>query len=66
MPDQPPTFLTTRDLGDRWRTSAKAIAQLRHRGETPPAVKIGGRLLYRIEDVIAFEQARHEADRAAS
>jgi|JI10StandDraft_1071094.scaffolds.fasta_scaffold801470_2 hypothetical protein len=53
-------FLTTKDIAARWRTTPKGFAQLRHRGLVPAAVKIGGRLLYRLEDVIAFEEAAKE------
>lgn len=60
MPTETTTFLTTRELAARWRTSDKGLAQLRHRGGVPFATRIGGRNLYALDDVIAFEQAARE------
>ena len=43
------------ELSRRWRISSRTLEQWRwiHRG--PPYLKIGGRVVYRLEDVEAFE-----------
>lgn len=50
-------FLTTQQLADRWQTTPQSIANMRHRGSTPPGYKIGGRVLYRVDEVLDFEQS---------
>ena len=45
------TLLTVADLARRWRTSPQGIYAARHRGEGPTAVRIGHRLLWRLEDI---------------
>ncbi len=51
-------YFTTRELAARWRKSSGAIHQMRWRGDAPVAVVIGGRLLFDVAVVEAFEQAR--------
>lgn len=53
-------FLTTEQLAERWHMTPAAVAKARHRGVGPVATKIGKRLLYRMSDVVAFEQKRRE------
>ena len=53
-------LLTTVDLAHRWRTTEQAIYATRYRGECPLAIRVGRRLLFRIVDVLAWEERRTE------
>ena len=55
-------LLTTADLAKRWRTTEQAVYAARHRGDCPRAVRLGKRLLWRLQDVEAWEEARAERD----
>jgi hypothetical protein len=46
---------TQRDLARRLHISPRTLEGWRWRGEGPRFVKAGGRVLYRLEDVEAFE-----------
>jgi len=48
-------LLLQSELASRWRLSPRTLERWRHRGEGPRFCKIGGRVTYREEDVIAFE-----------
>jgi hypothetical protein len=50
--------LTQKQLAFRWRISQRTLEAWRWRGEGPPYLKIGGRCIYRWQDVKAFEAAR--------
>ncbi|MDQ4421728.1 helix-turn-helix domain-containing protein [Sphingobium sp. DEHP117] len=54
------------DLADRWNISHRTLERWRWTGEGPQFIKLGGRVVYRLEDVEAFEaaQARHNTARA--
>jgi len=43
------------NLADRWNISHRTLERWRWTGEGPHYVKLGGRVVYRIEDVEAFE-----------
>ncbi len=60
MPDDSSTFLTTEELAERHRTTPAAIAARRYRGEGPPALKVGKRLLYRLDLVEKWERVNTE------
>ena len=49
------THLSQTDLANRWRMSPRTLERWRFTGEGPRFVKLGGRVIYRLEDVIAFE-----------
>ena len=52
--------LTSEELAKRWGyEDPHAIHQMRHKGTAPVAMKINGRLLFRVKDVVAYEKA-HE------
>jgi hypothetical protein len=53
-------LLTVADLARRWRTTKQAIYSARHRGDCPPALRVARRLLWRAEDVDAWERERLE------
>ena len=43
------------DLADRWNISQRTLERWRWLGEGPAYLKIGGRVVYRLEDVEAYE-----------
>ena len=43
------------DLAARWRISPRTLERWRWCGEGPSCMKLGGRVIYRLEDVLAFE-----------
>lgn len=50
--------LTTQDLAKRWGMTAGHLANLRSEGSSPVAyIKFGNRCMYRLCDVVAFEEA---------
>lgn len=54
------TFLTTAELSERYggKIAVRTFNNWRVGGGGPPFLKIGGRVLYRLSDVIAWEDAR--------
>ena len=57
------------ELAARWTISARTLERWRWTGEGPAFLKIGGRVVYRLEDVLAYEQARQRhstAERGAA
>jgi hypothetical protein len=46
------------ELSRRWRLSPRTLEGWRHRGIGPQYLKIGGRIVYRLDDIEAFE-TRH-------
>lgn len=49
------THLNQIDLARRWKISHRTLERWRWAGCGPRYVKIGGRVLYRLEDVEAYE-----------
>lgn len=49
------------ELAARWNLSHRTLERWRWTGEGPQFIKLGGRVVYRLEDIEAFEtaQARH-------
>lgn len=43
------------DLARRWHLSPRTLERWRSQGQGPRYLKIGGRVLYRLEDIEAFE-----------
>lgn len=56
-PDCLPCRLTREELALLWRVSIRTIERREAAGIGPRPMKIGGRVLYRREDVLAWEQA---------
>lgn len=52
------TCLNQTELAARWTISARSLERWRWTGDGPVFLKIGGRVVYRLEDVLAYEQAR--------
>lgn len=59
--------LRQKDLAERWHVSPRTLERWRWLGGGPRFLKIGGRVIYRLEDVEAFERAqlRKDTHRAA-
>jgi hypothetical protein len=57
--DREPTavsgFLRERELAARWGASPRTLQRWRAELCGPPFLRIGGRILYRLTDVMAFE-----------
>lgn len=51
-------FLTPEILAQRWNITPTTLSQWRWNGRGPLFVKIGRRVLYRLEDVEAFEKQK--------
>jgi hypothetical protein len=49
--------ITQRELAIRWNRAEATIERYRADGKGPQFLKIGGRVMYRIEDIEAFEQS---------
>lgn len=49
------THLHQVDLARRWKLSPRTLERWRWLGQGPQHVKVGGRVIYRLEDVEAFE-----------
>jgi len=62
----PTPFLPQYELAKRWSLSPRTLERWRWARRGPAFVKLGGRVLYRMEDVEAFEaaQVRHNTARA--
>ncbi len=43
------------DLAKRWRMSPRTLERWRYTGEGPRFIKLGGRVIYRLDDIEAFE-----------
>ena len=50
-----PVFLAQRDLAVRWQMSPRTLARWRWSGTGPAFVKLGGRVVYRLEVIETFE-----------
>jgi hypothetical protein len=56
--------LKQQDLADRWNISPRTLERWRWVGEGPQFIKIGGRVVYRLEDVEAYERNQLRASTA--
>ena len=53
-----PSRLTRAELALLWRVSLRTIQRYEAAGIGPQPIRIGGRVLYRREDILAFERAQ--------
>ncbi|PWE31099.1 DNA-binding protein [Pararhodobacter marinus] len=51
-----PNCLNQKELAERWTISHRTLERWRWAGEGPAYMKIGGRVVYRIADIEAFER----------
>lgn len=54
----PPELLSPRQLAARWGLSEKTLERWRMLGTGPVFLKLGSRVLYRIDEIQAHEQRR--------
>ena len=54
--------LHQKNLAARWQISPRTLEQWRWQGRGPRFLKIGGRVVYRLSDVEAFEAASLHAN----
>ena len=50
------THLRQKDLAERWHVSPRTLERWRWIGEGPQFLKVGGRVIYRLEDVETYER----------
>ena len=55
-----------KQLADRWLMSPRTLEQWRWQGKGPKYLKIGARIVYRLEDVEAFESENLHLNTTAS
>ena len=53
---QPITHINQAQLSDRWGLSQRTLERWRAIGWGPVFLKMGGRVIYRLEDIEAYEQ----------
>jgi predicted site-specific integrase-resolvase len=53
-----PAHLNQVQLARRWQLSPRTLERWRSQGEGPAFLKLGGRVVYRLDDVEAFETAQ--------
>lgn len=56
--------LNQKGLAERWCISPRTLERWRWLGEGPAYLKIGGRVVYRLKDIEAFESARRQPPQA--
>jgi hypothetical protein len=54
--------LDQKHLAERWLISPRTLEQWRWQGRGPRYLKIGGRVVYRLSDIEAFESVRVHAN----
>ena len=57
--------LNQHELATRWNISERTLERWRWERKGPRHLKVGGRVLYRLEDVEAFERAGLSSDAGA-
>ena len=55
--DRPIAHINQVQLARRWSLSPRTLERWRWRDQGPVYLKVGGRVLYRLEDIEAFERA---------
>ena len=53
-----PAFLTQRELATRWRLSERSLERWRWQKIGPAFTKLGGKVVYALSDVEAYERRR--------
>jgi hypothetical protein len=55
--DRPIAHINQVQLARRWSLSPRTLERWRWQDQGPAYLKVGGRVLYRLEDIEAFERA---------
>jgi len=50
--------LSQKELAARWGISHRTLERWRQTGEGPAFLKLGGRVVYRLEDIVEYERSR--------
>lgn len=58
MPDRNVIFLTQQELAARFRISQRTLERWRWRKTGPAYIKLGGKIVYDLNDVEAYERRR--------
>lgn len=58
----PKTRLDSKELAVRWRMSHRTLDRGRWQGKGPRFVKIGGKVVYRLEDIESYEETNLHAN----
>ena len=58
--------LEQKELAERWRMSPRTLEQWRWQGRGPRFLKLGGRVVYPVKEVEAFEGANLHANTVAA
>lgn len=58
----PTRLLTKAEVSDMTRTPVATLSYWRHMGTGPKSAKLGGRVVYREADVLAWIDAQFEAE----
>jgi hypothetical protein len=53
------------ELSRRWRLSPRTLERWRYKGTGPQFLKVGGRVVYRLTDIEAFEAEQLQATATA-
>ena len=54
----PPIHINQIELADRWKISPRTLERWRCAGQGPAFVKLGGRVVYSLEAIEAYERGR--------
>ncbi len=52
------TFINQKELSERWKISPRTLERWRWLGTGPDYHKIGGRVIYRLDDIETWEKER--------
>jgi hypothetical protein len=55
-------YLDTKELATRWKKSPSTLANQRGKNEGPPHYKIGGKVLYALDDIVKIEEKSYNAN----
>ena len=58
---KPGPFLNQRELELRWKISGRTLERWRYTRKIPGYIKVGGRVLYRLEEIERCEKLREQA-----
>ncbi|MFO0992596.1 MAG: helix-turn-helix domain-containing protein [Hyphomicrobiales bacterium] len=65
MTERPIRHLNQVELARRWSLSHRTLERWRWQGRGPRYLKVGGRVVYRLEDIEAYEAAQFREPAAA-
>ncbi|KQZ33482.1 hypothetical protein ASD50_01305 [Mesorhizobium sp. Root552] len=60
-----PVYLHQYELATRWRMSPRTLERWRWRKQGPSYIKLGGKVVYALQDVEAYERGRRAETHAS-